>query len=83
MRIIEEDVPQLGTGGCQHHLVSPDLLVPTGQGHVLELRLLLDASSQAGLVVKPREAVVISRRGCRHHFCRVTSYLPRFLLKNI
>ena len=51
VRITEEDGPQLGAGGCQHHLVSPDLLVLTGQTDVSELRLLLDTSCQASLVV--------------------------------
>ena len=53
--ITEEDGPQFGTGGCQHHLVSPDLLVLTGQTDVTELRLLLDTSSQADLVIRPFE----------------------------
>ena len=55
MRITEEDVPQLGAGGGQDDLVSPDLLVLTGQTDVTELRLLLDTSSQADLVIRPFE----------------------------
>ena len=57
--ITEEDGPQFGTGGCQHHLVSPDLLVLTGQSDVTELSLLLDTSSQAPLVVGPGEQEII------------------------
>ena len=42
VRITEEDGPQLWAGGCQHHLVSLELLVLTGQTDVVELILLLD-----------------------------------------